>query len=162
MSLDDTQPKRGSDPRKKLNIPIEFIHSCPIIFDMNNEYLSSNPGRGSLVHGLEKRVLSVQVIVLPSAHVHVSRRVGTILRREPVPVPVISSNFGHVVAQHHHVVAVQSRIFFAYSIVVFNRVQIAGMHALVFVPGLNMVGGVHGVVNNKKTAGPAFNFFLLV
>ena len=74
-----------------------FIHSCHIIFDMNNEYLSCNPF-GSLVHVLEERVLSVQVVVLSGAHVHVPRRVCAKLAREPVAVPVVSSDVGDVFA----------------------------------------------------------------
>jgi len=97
----------------------------------------------SLVHGFEERVLSVQAVVLAGANIHVSIRVGAVLRGESIAVPVIPGDFDDVVAQHHDVVAMQSGVFFADSVVVLDGVQRARMHALEPVPIHSMMSGVH-------------------
>ena len=97
----------------------------------------------SLVHGFEERVLSVQVVVLAGANIHVSIRVGAVLHGKSIAVPVISGDFDDVVAQHHDVVAIQSGVFLADSVVVLDGVKRARVHALEPVPIYSMIGGVH-------------------
>jgi hypothetical protein len=112
-----------------------------------------------LVHGLEKRVLSVQVVVLAGAHIHVSMSVGAVLCGEPVVTPVISVDLRNIIAQNHDVVAVQSCIFFARCVVMGNGLEVAGSHALEPVPRSNVVCGVHVCLSNhKKTDRAVFNF----
>jgi hypothetical protein len=97
----------------------------------------------SLVHVFEERVISMQVVVFSCANVHVSSRVCAILRREPVAIPVVSIDFGHIVTQNHHMVAMRSGIFLASFVVMVYGLKMTGRHTLVLMPRQTQVGAVH-------------------
>lgn len=74
---------------------------------------------------LEERVFPLQAVVLAGPNIHVAVCLGAMLCRKSVAITVVSIDSGHVVAQHHDMVALLFCVFFAYSVIVLDGVKIA-------------------------------------
>ena len=90
---------------------------------------------------LEERVFTMKRVLLSSANVDVSIRIGAVLGR-PACAPIPTLDFGDIVAKKHHVRLAQFGVFLACRVVMFDGMKMRWGDALVFMPRTNIVGPV--------------------
>jgi hypothetical protein len=96
---------------------------------MNSKKNGSKPPGTLLCHAylltdiLEERVFSsFESILLSSANVNVSIRIGAVLGR-PTGAPIPTFDFGDIVAKKHHMRFIQFGVFFARSVIMFDGMK---------------------------------------
>jgi hypothetical protein len=90
---------------------------------------------------LEERGFTIKRVFFAGSNVDISIRIRAVLGR-PTGAPIPTFDLGDIVAKDHHMRFIQFGMFFAGSVVMFDRMKMRRGDALVFMPRTNVVGTV--------------------